>query len=125
MSEDQGYKDQKSLIEAEIGITKINLEAPAVSISEVLDEIMPQGTEAKAADFVDQEIVIRSVRFFVGQYGPAAFVIITDENDVLYNLIIGQKIVLPKLAAVIDYLPVKATLRMHTGGQFGEYYDIE
>ncbi len=125
MSDQEGYKDQKALISAEIGITQLDLTAPAVSISEVLDEIMPQGEETNAADWINAEIVIRSIRFFVGQFGAAAFVVFSDENGVLYNFIIGQKIVLPKLAAVIDRLPVSATLRLHEGGQFGEYYDIE
>ncbi len=125
MSEQEGYKDQKSLIKAEIGITQLDLTAPAVSLSEVLDEIMPQGEEVKAADFVNVEIVIRRVTFFVGQFGAAAFVVFTDENGVLFNFVIGQRVVLPKLAAVIDRLPVTATLRLVEGGQFGEYYDIE
>ncbi len=125
MSDQEGYKDQKALISAEIGITQLDLTAPAVSISEVLDEIMPQGEEVKAADFVNVEIVIRSVRFFVGQFGAAAFVVFTDENGVLYNFVIGQRVVLPKLAAVFERLPVSATLRLREGGQYGEYYDIE
>ncbi len=125
MSDEEGYKDQKSLISAEIGITKLDLTAPAVSISEVLDEIMPQGEETNAADWINAEIVIRSIRFFVGQFGAAAFVVFTDENGVLFNFVLGQRIVLPKLAAVYERLPVSATLRMKEGGQFGEYYDIE
>ncbi len=125
MSNDEGYKDQKAIIETEIGITKVDLELTPVPIGDILDEIMPQGMETTAADFVDQEIVIHSVRFFVGQFGPAAFVVFTDTNAVLYHFILGQKIVLPKLAAAVDRLPVSATLRLVEGGQFGEYYDIE
>ncbi len=125
MSDEEGYKDQKELIKAEIGITQLDLTAPAVSISEVLDEIMPQGEETNAADWLNTEIVIHSIRFFVGQFGAAAFVVFTDENGVLFHFVLGQRIVLPKLAAVYERLPVSATLRLVEGGQFGEYYDIE
>ena len=125
MTDQSEYKDQKELIEAEIGITKLDLALTPVPIGDILDEIMPQGEETTAADFVDQTIAIHTVRFFVGQFGPAAFVVFTDENGVLYHFILGQKIVLPKLAAVVDRLPVSATLRLKEGGQFGEYYDIE
>ena len=125
MSDDKGYKDQAELISAEIGITRLDLSISPRKIGEVLDEIMPQGAETKAEDWVDEPIVLHSVRFVVGQYGPAAFVVFTDKNGVLWHFILGQKIIVPKLAAVRDVLPVSATLRKKEGGQFGEYYDIE
>ena len=125
MNDEKEYKDQEQLISEEIGITKVDLAIAPVPIKDVLDEIMPQGEAVKAEDFVDQPIVIHTVRFFVGQYGLAAFVVFTDVNGVLYNFVLGQKIVLPKLAAVKERLPVLATLTVHEGGQFGEYYDIE
>lgn len=125
MNNDQEYQDPKALIEAEIGITKINLTATPVPIGSILDELMPEGESVKVSEFVDQLITIHTVRLFVGQYGPAAFVVFTDDNGVLWNFIIGQKIVLPKLIAVMDKLPVTATIREHEGGQFGHYYDIE
>ena len=125
MSNDEGYKDQAELISAEIGITKLDLELSPEKIGDVLDEIMPQGEETKAEDWVDEPIVLHTIRFFVGQFGPAAFVVFTDKNGVLYHFILGQKIIVPKLAAVVGRLPVSATLSKKKGGQFGEYYDIE
>ena len=125
MSNDEGYKDQEALISAEIGITKLDLSVSPRKISEVLDEIMPQGEETKAEEWVNVPIVIHSIRFFVGQYGPAAFAVFTDENGYLFHFILGQKIIVPKLAAVREQLPVTATLVKKEGGQFGEYYDIE
>ena len=125
MSDDKGYTSQKELIKAEIGETDLNLELSPVPIGDILDELMPQGEETTAGDFVDQTIVIHSARFFVGQFGPAAFVVFTDENAVLYHFVLGQAVVLPNLAAVIYRLPVSATLVLREGGQFGEYYDIE
>jgi len=125
MSNDEGYKDQAELISAEIGITKLDLTVSPRKIGEVLDEIMPQGAETKAEDWVDEPIVIHSIRFFVGQYGAAAFVVFTDTDGVLWHFILGQKIIVPKLAAVREVLPVSATLRKKEGGQFGKYYDIE
>lgn len=125
MNENQEYQDPKKLVEAEVGITTIDLKATPVPIGDILDELMPQGEQVKVEDFVDQLITIHSARLFLGQYGPAAFVIFTDENGVLWNTVIGQKIVLPKLIAVMEKLPVTATIREHEGGQFGHYYDIE
>lgn len=125
MSEQTDYKDPKAIIEAEIGITHIDLTMEPVPIGEILNELMPQGLEAKIEEIVDQTIVIHSIRLFVGSYGPAAFVVFTDDNGELFNFIVGQKIVLPKLLAAMDRLPVSATIRRHEGGQFGYYYDIE
>ena len=125
MSEEKDYQDPKELIETEIGISKIDLTMEPVPIGDILDELMPQGLQANIEDIVDQEIVIHSVRLFVGSYGPAAFVVFTDDNGELFNFIVGQKIVLPKLLAVIEKLPVSATIKRHEGGQFGYYYDIE
>jgi len=125
MSNEEGYKDQAELISAEIGITKLDLSVSPRKIGEVLDEIMPQGAETKAEDWVDEPIVLHSIRFFVGSFGPAAFVVFTDTDGVLWHFILGQKIIVPKLAAVREVLPVSATLRKKEGGQFGGYYDIE
>ena len=125
MSNDEGYKDQAELISAEIGITKLDLELSPKKIGDLLDEIMPQGEETKAEDWVDEPIVLHTIRFFVGQYGAAAFVVFTDKNGVLFHFILGQKIIVPKLAAIVDHLPVSATLSKKEGGQFGSYYDIE
>ena len=125
MSNDEGYKDQAELISAEIGITRLDLSISPRKIGEVLDEIMPQGAETKAEDWVDEPIVLHSVRFFVGQYGAAAFCVFTDKDGVLWHFILGQKIIVPKLAAAREELPLSATLRKKEGGQFGEYYDIE
>ena len=125
MSNQNDYKDPKEMIETEIGITKIDLTMEPVPIGDILDELMPQGLQANIEDIVDQEIVIHSVRLFVGSYGPAAFVVFTDDNGELFNFIVGQKIVLPKLLAAMERLPVSATIKRHEGGQFGYYYDIE
>lgn len=125
MSDEKEYQDPKELVKAEIGITKVDLELTPVPIGELLEELMPQGLDATVEDFIDQEIVIHTVRLFVGSYGPAAFVVFTDDNGELFHFVIGQKIVLPKLLAVMEKLPVSATIRRHEGGQFGYYYDIE
>ena len=125
MNDEQEYQDPKALIETEVGITKIDLKAKVVPIGEILDELMPQGIEAKVEDFIDQKIVIHSVRLFVGSYGPAAFCVVTDKNGEMFNMVIGQKIVLPKLLVAMEQLPISATIKRHEGGQFGHYYDIE
>ena len=125
MSDEKDYQDPKEMIETEIGITKIDLEMTPVPIGDILEELMPEGLQASVEDIVDQKIVIHSIRLFVGSYGPAAFVVFTDDNGELFNFIVGQKIVLPKLLAVMDKLPVSATIKRHEGGQFGYYYDIE
>src|SRR5512143_1696129 len=105
--------DDSSIVPVEIGVTKIDLHKVVRPISEVLEEIAPQGERRKAAEFVDQDVVIHSIRFFNGQWGPAAFVIMTDENGELFNTIVSQKIVLPKLAAVRNNLPVSCRLVHH------------
>jgi len=49
----------------------------------------------------------------------------TDSKGALFNMVVGQKIVLAKLITVMDQLPVSGTLTRHDGGRFGLYYDIE
>ena len=110
---------------AELGITRIDLKKVPRSLSAILDEIAPQGEKVKVADIAGSEITVHSVRPFRGAYGPAAFVIFTDENGVLFNTIIGQKIVLAKLLAAIPYLPVTMVIEKKEGGAFGEYYDAQ
>ncbi len=110
---------------AELGITRVDLKKIPRNLSEVLDEIAPQGEKIKVADIAGSEITVHAVRPFRGAYGPAAFVIFTDEGGVLFNTIIGQKIVLAKLLAAIPYLPVKMTIEKKEGGAFGEYYDAQ
>jgi len=110
---------------AEIGVTRIDLKAVPRKIGEVLEEIAPTGERVKAADVVGEEITIHSIRPFVGEYGPAAFVVCTDSKGALFNMVVGQKIVLAKLITVMDQLPVSGTLTRHDGGRFGLYYDIE
>jgi hypothetical protein len=109
----------------EIGITRINFSKAPKSLSKVLEEIAPEGDKVKVADLVDQEIVIHSIRTFEGQFGTGAYVIGTFNDGTIFNTIIGQKIILPKLLACVEELPVACKITKHEGGQFGRYYDIE
>jgi len=70
-------------------------------------------------------ITIFSINPFIGEFGPAAYVVFADSNGELFNTVIGGQVVLPKLLAVMDRLPVSATITNQVGGRFGEYYDIE
>lgn len=110
---------------AEVGITRIDLTLLPRSIGEVLEEIAPQGAKLKKQDLADQDIVIRSIRFFRGQYGVGAFVIGTTLEGELFNTILGNKVILSKLALVVDQLPVTARLVRKEGGQGEFYWDIE
>lgn len=95
------------------------------ALSTVLAEINPQGSEIKLREFVDQEIVIWAISPTMTTYGPGAQIVFTDQHNVLYNSMVFQKVVLPKLMVVMDRLPVKCTLREKQGGLFGSYFDIE
>ncbi len=108
-----------------VGLATVNLNAPVKSISQVLDEINPQGQRCKLADFVNQEIVIWGVNPFKGQFGPAAYVIFTDKDNIMYNTVAGQTVVLPKLLMVMNSLPVSARVVEVSGGMYGSYFDLE
>jgi hypothetical protein len=109
---------------AQIGISQVDLKAPPRLLSEVMEEVAPQGTPSKLSEWVDQDIVIHTLRFFKGRYGNAVFVVFTDLNGELYNTVCSQKVVLPKLAAIANVLPVQAHVVRVEGGQFNRYYDI-
>jgi len=108
-----------------IGLTQINLKALPRRIAEVLEEIAPQGTRVKLAEWLGTEITIHSIRFFQSQHGPCAFLLFTDSNGELFNALCSWRVVLPKLAAIADQLPVTATFASKEGGQKGHYYDVE
>lgn len=108
-----------------IGISRINLKAKPRLFSEVIEEIAPQGTRVKLAEWVDRTITMHSIRFFKSEHGPCAFILFTDDNGELFNALCSWKIVLPKLAAVAEQLPITATVVRKEGGQKGHYYDLE
>lgn len=118
-------EEAREMVLASVGVNKVNFNLTPTPLAQVLAEINPTGTQVKLADVVDHTIVVWNVNPFVGEYGPAAFVIFTDENNILYNTIIGQTVLLPKLCMVMDRLPVSAVVRKIEGGQFGYYYDFE
>ena len=92
-------------------------------ISEVVNEINPEGTPVKVADIVDQEIVIYKMTFFTNEYGNCARVLFTDKSGVMYNTLMGQEVLLKKLALVSDQLPLIAKIINVQGASF-DYYDF-
>lgn len=111
--------------EFEIGISKIDVSIVPENLADVLEEIAPQGVSVKMEEIVGKEIVIHSLRFSKSEYGPFAFTIFTDEHGELFNTILGQSVLLPKLYAVRERLPVKAKIVWKPGGSYGGYYDFE
>lgn len=107
------------------GVMRVNTGRQARKFSDVMDEIAPQGERAKLKEFEGQEIVFLSLRFFAGRFGDACFCIFTDANGEMFNMILNQKIILPKLSAVRDELPVKATVVKKEGTNGRSYWDIE
>jgi hypothetical protein len=106
-------------------IEPIVFEGQVKQLSEVLAEINPTGSEVKLREFVDQEITIWAISPTFTSYGPAAQIVYTTQDNVLYNSMVFQKVILPKLMVVMDRLPVKCTLREKQGGLFGSYFDLE
>lgn len=111
--------------EFDSGITHIDLSAVARLFSEVYEEIAPQGTRVKLADIVDSQIIIHSVRPFMGRFGQAAFVLFTSPEGELFNTVISNKVILPKLYAVRDQLPLVATVVKKGEEGANAYYDLE
>lgn len=112
----------------DIGLARIDTGKIVRPFSEVLEEIAPQGTPIKLTEIEGQDVVIYAARPFVGEYGPAFFVILGDGvTGELFNVIVGQKIIVPKLAAVVKAgsLPVSCRFVQHEGGQGDFYWDVE
>ena len=107
----------------EAGITHLNLKGTVVPIQQVLDEVAPVGERIKKIDLVGKPIVIVSLRPFIGQFGPALFVIFTDDNGEIFNTIVSNRVLMPKLLAVQDRLPVSCTIVKKENDQ-GGYYDV-
>lgn len=117
--------DIREMVLAQVGSRRIDMTVTPRKLAEVLDEISPQGENTKLAQHVGKKLTIWHLEPFVGQYGPAAWCIFTTEDGEMFNTVIGQRIVLPKLLTVMDYLPVTFTLIEKEGGQYGRYYDVE
>jgi hypothetical protein len=109
----------------EVGIAKVDLTKAPRRIGEVMEEIAPQGEKVKKQDLENQEIIIRSLRFFNGRYGLGCFVLGTYADGTLFNTILGNKVIMPKLALIQDQLPIAATLVKKEGGQGTFYWDLE
>lgn len=106
-------------------IEPILFEGQVKKLGEVLAEINPTGFEVKLREFIDQPLVIWAISPTFTSYGPAAQIVFTDANNVLYNSMVFQKVILPKLMIVMDRLPVSCILREKQGGLFGSYFDVE
>ena len=123
---DDTFQDPSEEFEAEYGsdVQQLAMKGTVVKIGSILEELAPQGTRVKKSDILGQEIVIRLIKPFKGKYGKALFVVFTDDNGELFNVVIGSKVLLPKLYAVRDRLPVSCVIVKKGEGE-GEYYDIE
>lgn len=116
----------RAAVLAQVNTAKVSLSGPVTDLAAILNDISPQGTEAKMREFVDRTIVVHAISPFMGAYGPAAFCIITDaDNDVLYHFVVGAKVVLPKFLMAMDHLPFRCTVREREGGMYGTYLDVE
>ena len=123
---DQTVESQEIFPEGfSVGLTKINLKGTPVPLAQILEEIAPQGKRIEKVSLVGKEIVIHHINPFVGDYGPALYVILTDENGEIYNTIISSQILMPKLLAVRNQLPVSCTIVEHMREGKPKYYDFE
>lgn len=118
-------EEVRDQISMEIGISRVDLKSAPRLLSDVMDEVAPQGIKTKLSEWEDKDIVLHSIRFFKGRYGNAAFVVFTDDNGELFNTVCSQRVILPKLAAIADSLPIQAHVVKKEGGQFGKYWDLE
>lgn len=108
-----------------MGLQTVNLKGTPVPITQVLEEIAPQGDRVKKVDLVGRQITLLSMHGFVGDYGPALFVIGADEDGELFNTIIGNRILMEKLMTVRGRLPVTCTIVRIDKGEDKFYYDFE
>ena len=115
----------RAVVLAQVNTAKVALAGTVTPLRQVLDEIAPQGTDAKFREFIDHEITVHSVSPFMGIYGPAAYCIITDENGVMYNFVVGAKVVLPKFLMAMDRVPFSCRVVEREGGMYGRYLDVE
>lgn len=115
-------RDELSL---DVGISRIDITVKPRRFGEVMEEIAPQGTRVRLVDWLDTPIVVHSLRFFVTHDHKCAHIMFTDINGELFNALTSWRVVLPKLAAVANQLPLECTFVKREGGQKGVYYDVE
>ena len=106
-------------------IVPVNLTGTAVPITQVLEDLLPSGRKTKKVELVGKLIVIHSIEYFKGSFGPALFVRLTDENGELLNTIVSNKVLAKKLWAVRENLPVSCTIVKVLREGSPAYYDFE
>jgi hypothetical protein len=117
--------NERSIQLASVGIARVKLSGTPVPLRDILEEIAPKGEEAKLAEFIDRQITVWAIDPFMGEFGPAAFVIFTDSDGGMYNTITGGKVLLPKFLAGMERLPFTCTIVKRKVGTPSEYYDAE
>lgn len=114
----------RDIVLANVNSVRSQMTIQPRQMKEVLDEIAPRGEAGKVREFVGRQITILHVEPFIGRFGPAAFMIFADETGTLFNTVVGQKIMLPKLLLVADQLPVTTTIKKVEEAN-NPYYDFE
>lgn len=100
---------------------KIDMSIVPEMLGDVYNELNPQGDEADLHDFAGEAITVRSLRPFMGNHGPAFFMVFTDADDNMFNCPVGGAVVTEKLNIVRQRLPLVATFsKVDQGG--GEFY---
>lgn len=95
------------------------------AFGDVMDEINPEGPFIPMAELLDKQLIIRSIRFQETRKGPAAFPVFLNREGEIFHSYTGSKVLLPKLQAIANHLPVRCMFVEKEGGAFGRFYDME
>ncbi|MEM2567270.1 MAG: hypothetical protein QXH20_02210 [Candidatus Bathyarchaeia archaeon] len=76
-------------------------------------------------NLVGKEIVIREILFLRGRFGEYAWLLIDTGNNELRSTVTGGNVVMEKLKAIRDYLPVRARVVRKKAASGRKYFDLE
>lgn len=99
--------------------------ARARKYGEVLEEIQPQGPFVPIGEILDHEVIMISVRFSETKKGLAAFPVLFNSAGELFHTYTASKVVVPKLQAIVEHMPIRLVFVQKEGGNFGKFYDLE
>jgi len=94
-----------------------------------LKEILPGPSSAyERVDFeslIGKEIIIHEILFLKGKFGEYAWAHIELDGGKHHSTITGGSVVMEKLKAIRDYLPVRARVVRKKAASGRKYFDLE
>jgi len=94
-------------------------------VSDIIGAPQLEGERTDIHSILNKEVIIRNIIFLQGNYGEYAIIQVETDDKKLYRIACGGQVVIKKLHAIRDFLPVMGKFIRVKGSKGRSYYDIE